>query len=185
VRAAALRPRAPRVPRSFRAPLAALTSTNGDPGPFDRRSPLRPKETRVPLGSPVATFCGRHTIQASALARRRATTIHKVGRGIKLRVLSREGLTIEQPQLSDTEETKWRAEFKKLGREAVTYQAQFRSYHPDRKQELALLWLREREDEAERRERDAHWYAKWTWDAALAAAVLAFVSIVLMLIWRL
>ena len=50
-----------------------------------------------------------------------------------------------------------------------------------RKRELAILWLREKEAAAESRERDAHWYAKWTWDAAFAAVVLTAIGILIAL----
>jgi len=87
-------------------------------------------------------------------------------------------------QPNDKEEAKWRAEFEKLGRETVRvaiYRGQ--GFSPDRK--LAILWLREKEAAAESREREAHWYLKWTFDAAIAAAVLAFLSLIAMLIARL
>jgi hypothetical protein len=49
---------------------------------------------------------------------------------------------------------------------------------------LAKEWLREKELEQERRERKMLGYAKWAWDAALAAVVLAAIGIVLTLgIW--
>jgi len=89
-------------------------------------------------------------------------------------------------QPNDKEEAKWRAEFEKLGRETVRvaiYRGQ--GFSPDRKRELAILWLREKEAAAESREREAHWYLKWTFDAAIAAAVLAFLSLIAMLIARL
>jgi hypothetical protein len=80
---------------------------------------------------------------------------------------------------NDKEEAKWRAEFEKLGREAVRLAiTRGQGFVPERKRELALLWLREKEIEAERRERKAQWYAKWTLDAAIAAAMLAAIGIV-------
>jgi hypothetical protein len=83
---------------------------------------------------------------------------------------------------SDNEEANWRAEFEKLGRETVRIAIYRRQgFSPDRKRELALLWLREKEAATEDRERAADWYLKWTFDAALAAAVLAFISMLVLL----
>jgi hypothetical protein len=50
--------------------------------------------------------------------------------------------------------------------------------YPDRKRELAIKWLREKEKAEEKLAADTYWYVKWTWDAALAAAVLAAVGII-------
>jgi hypothetical protein len=87
---------------------------------------------------------------------------------------------IDQAQLNANEEAKWRAEFEKLGREAVRLGiTRDQGFVPDRKRELALLWLREKEIEAEKRELELAWYAKWTWDAAFAAAILAAIGIAL------
>jgi hypothetical protein len=89
---------------------------------------------------------------------------------------------IEQAQLTAQEEAKWRAEFEKLGRETVRVAIiRGQGFSPDRKRELAILWLREKEAAAESRERDAHWYAKWTWDAAFAAVVLTAIGILIAL----
>lgn len=89
-------------------------------------------------------------------------------------------------QPSDTEEAKWRAEFEKLGRETVRvaiYRGQ--GFSPDRKRELAILWLREKEAATEQRERADHWYLKWTFVAAVLAAMVAFIILALILIARL
>ena len=78
---------------------------------------------------------------------------------------------------------KWRAEFEGMGREAVRHAVNFTGNlsTPRRKLEIAHRWLREKEIEAEKRERDVAWYVKWTWDAALAAAILAAIGIVIAL----
>jgi hypothetical protein len=89
-------------------------------------------------------------------------------------------------QPSDTEEGKWRAEFEKLGRETVRvaiYRGQ--GFSPDRKRELAILWLREKEAATEERERAARWYLKWTFVAAVLAAMVALITLALILIARL
>ena len=92
----------------------------------------------------------------------------------------------QTPQPSAAEDAKWRAEFEKLGREAVRLAiARGQGFVPERKRELGILWLREKEIEAEKREREAHWYLKWTFEAACAAAVIAFITLAVMLIARL
>jgi hypothetical protein len=89
---------------------------------------------------------------------------------------------VEPPALTDKEIAKWRAEFESIGREAVRLAiARGQGFVPARKRELAILWLREKELEAEKRELAAAWYAKWTLDAAIAAAVLAAISILVAL----
>lgn len=59
--------------------------------------------------------------------------------------------------LTPTEERKWRAEFKRRGREVV--RAQHQDYRPYIKRDLAVVWLREQETAAERRERGTFWIA--------------------------
>lgn len=89
---------------------------------------------------------------------------------------------VEPPAVTNKEIAKWRAEFESIGREAVRLAiARGQGFVPARKRELAVLWLREKELEAEKRERAAAWYAKWTLDAAIAAAVLAAISILVAL----
>jgi hypothetical protein len=85
----------------------------------------------------------------------------------------------EAAQLTEKEEADWRAEFERLGREAVRQAAYFHpgNLNPRRKYALALRWLHEKEIKQEARERNVAWYVKWTWDAALAAAVLAAIGI--------
>jgi hypothetical protein len=88
----------------------------------------------------------------------------------------------QAPQPTTAEEAKWRAEFEKLGCEAVRLGiTRGQGFVPDRKREVALLWLREKEIEADKRERNLAWYAKWTLDAAIAAAVLAAIGILIAL----
>jgi hypothetical protein len=88
----------------------------------------------------------------------------------------------QTPQPTPAEEAKWRGQFEALGREAVRLAiARGQGFVPERKRELAILWLREKEIEAEKRERKAHWYAKWTLDAAIAAAIIGFITLLAML----
>jgi hypothetical protein len=89
---------------------------------------------------------------------------------------------VEPPELTDNERAKWRAEFEKLGREAVRIAiSRGHGLSPHRKRELALLWLREKEIETEDRASAENWYLKWTFLAAVVAAVAAVVGISLML----
>lgn len=89
---------------------------------------------------------------------------------------------VEPPQLTDKEAAKWRAEFEKLGRETVRIAiSRGQGFSPDRKRELAVLWLREREIETEDRGMAEHLYLKWTFVAAVVAALAAIVGIALML----
>jgi hypothetical protein len=85
-------------------------------------------------------------------------------------------------QPSDEDEPKWRAEFEKLGRETVRAAIlRGQGFSSDRKRELALLWLREKEAAAEARERAVYRFLKWTFVAAVVAASAAIAGIVLML----
>jgi len=68
---------------------------------------------------------------------------------------------IKDRKLTDKEERKWRAEFKRRACEAV--RADHHTYRPYIKRDLAVVWLREQEVAQERRDR-------WTLDAAIAAA---------------
>jgi hypothetical protein len=69
-----------------------------------------------------------------------------------------------------------------IGRETVRA-AIFRGqgFSPDRKRELALLWLREKEASTEARERAVYSYLRWTFVTAVVAASAAIAGIVLML----
>ena len=58
---------------------------------------------------------------------------------------------VEPIPLTDREEAKWRAEFEKLGREAVRIAiTRGQGFSPNSKREVALLWLRDKEAAAER-----------------------------------
>jgi hypothetical protein len=89
----------------------------------------------------------------------------------------------EPPPLTDEERAKWYAEFERLGREAVRIAiSRHQGFSPNRKRELAVLWLREKELEREDRESAQHWYLKWTFVAAVVAAFAAALGTVLMLL---
>jgi hypothetical protein len=85
---------------------------------------------------------------------------------------------VDSPRITKQEEREWRAEFERMGRQAVRDAMYIRpGVNPQRKYDLAQRWLREKEIEQERRNRRLFAYAKWTWDAAFAAAVLAAAGI--------
>jgi hypothetical protein len=85
-------------------------------------------------------------------------------------------------QLTEKDRAKWFAEFEGLGRETVRIAlSRGQGFAPNWKRELAVLWLREKELEAENRENAKHWYLKWTFVAAVFAAFAATAGIVLML----
>jgi hypothetical protein len=89
---------------------------------------------------------------------------------------------VEPSKLTPKEEAKWRAEFEKLGREAVRIAvSRGQGFSPDRKRELAVLWLREKEIKTEDRGLAEYRYLRWTFVAAVVAAIAAVVGIVLML----
>lgn len=77
-------------------------------------------------------------------------------------------------QPNDKERAEWRAEFETLGREALRIAiSRGQGVSPDRKRELAVLWLREKEIKTEDEERAARWYRKWTFVAAVVGAFAA------------
>jgi hypothetical protein len=80
----------------------------------------------------------------------------------------------DPPPLTPAEERKWRAEFKRRGREVVYEQARSDKFNPEKVERLAYQWLREQEAVTERRER-------WTFWIAAAVLVLTIVGIGLML----
>ena len=84
---------------------------------------------------------------------------------------------IESPQITKRDRKKWRAHFEDVGREAIRHKVNLGTIGPDRVREVAVEWLREKEIEQERRERQMLGYAKWAWDAAFAAAVLTAIGI--------
>ena len=91
-----------------------------------------------------------------------------------------------EAQPSDIQEATWRAEFERLGRETVRVAiCRGQGLSPDRKREVAILWLREREAATEERERAAHWYLKWTFAVAVLAATVSFIILAVILIARL
>ena len=84
---------------------------------------------------------------------------------------------IESPQISKRDRKKWRTHFEAPPTPPPPPTPTLRPTAPDRVREVAVEWLREKEIEQERRERQMLGYAKWAWDAAFAAAVLTAIGI--------
>ena len=85
---------------------------------------------------------------------------------------------IVTPPLTKRDRKKWRAHFEDEGREAIRHKVNMGAMvGSNLVRELAIEWLREKEIEQEQRERRMLGYAKWAWDAALAAAVLAAIGL--------
>ena len=83
------------------------------------------------------------------------------------------------------DEAKWRAEFEAVGetqlRDGVTRGSM---PFPEPKRQFAFRWLREQENAKAFRERQLYRYAEWTFWAAVAAAIIAFVGgLIALLAW--
>ena len=83
------------------------------------------------------------------------------------------------PKMPDTEdEAKWRAEFEAVGetqlRDGVTRGAM---PFPEPKRQFAFRWLREQENAKALRERKLHWYAQWTFWAAVGAVSVGIIGV--------
>ena len=87
---------------------------------------------------------------------------------------------VTRPPISKRDRKKWRDHFEDEGREAIRHKVQLGAMvGGESVLALAREWLREKEIEQERRERRMLSYAKWAWDAALCAAILAAAAIIL------
>jgi hypothetical protein len=81
---------------------------------------------------------------------------------------------IDPPPMTEREEVEWRAEFARMGEEALRHMVNFNpgNLNPRSKRALAQTWLREQKERAESRER-------WTFRIAVAILVLTIIGIVL------
>lgn len=72
------------------------------------------------------------------------------------------------------QEAQWRAEFERVGRDAV-----YREHmtYPEPRRQFAFRWLREKEIAREVRDDAAQWYLKWTFSAAVAAVVVGIAAV--------
>jgi hypothetical protein len=81
---------------------------------------------------------------------------------------------------SDHDEAKWHAEFEKRGAQAV-HDALYRGrgLYSNAQRQCGLRWLRKKETDLDR---DAAWYLKWTFRAAVATAIVGFAGIIVTLV---
>ena len=76
------------------------------------------------------------------------------------------------------QEKQWRAEFEKLGEQLVYENVrQGAIYNDERKRQAAFRWLSDQASERRKREGYTLWYVKWTFYAAIIAAVLGLIGI--------
>ena len=87
--------------------------------------------------------------------------------------------------MRDEQEAQWRKEFETAGREAIYSVVYMRHGSFDEpKRQFAFRWLREKEKEAESQGAAAHWYAKWTFWAAVAAVVVGVIGVFVTWYWH-
>ncbi len=80
--------------------------------------------------------------------------------------------------MADTEqEAEWRKQFEANGREAVRIFCRDGSISGEMRN-FAYRWFKEIDDACEARDRDAQWYSKWTFWAAVAAVVVGIIAVV-------
>lgn len=77
-------------------------------------------------------------------------------------------------------EAAWRDEFETAGERQVYETAQGRAcgVFPEDKRQFALRWVREKERERDVNGRTTDWYVKWTFWAAIVAAIASVISAV-------
>jgi hypothetical protein len=76
-------------------------------------------------------------------------------------------------------EARWRASFETVGYDAVRRD---HNLFEEPKRQFAFRWLREKEIAREARDEAAQWYSKWTFRAAVAALIVAIVSMTVVII---
>lgn len=79
------------------------------------------------------------------------------------------------------EQAEWRAEFEKVGYDAIH---RGHGMFPEPKRQFAFRWLREKERAREAREEAAHWYLKWTFAAAVAAVIVGIIGVAVTWYWH-
>ena len=79
----------------------------------------------------------------------------------------------------DTEdEAKWRGEFEAVGETQLRDGVNRGSMpFPEAKRQFAFRWLREQENAKALRERQLHWYAQWTFWAAVGAMLVGIIGV--------
>ncbi len=83
--------------------------------------------------------------------------------------------------MADDKEAQWRAEFERVGHDAVHREHRM---FPEPKRQLAFRWLREKEIAREAHDEAAQWYAKWTFWAAVAAVIVGIIGVVVAWHWH-
>jgi hypothetical protein len=77
--------------------------------------------------------------------------------------------------MADTdEEAQWRAEFERVGNDAVHREHMM---FPEPKRQFAFRWLRENEKTRETREEAAQWYLKWTFWAVVVTLFIGIIGV--------
>ncbi|MFZ2138337.1 MAG: hypothetical protein WAV78_15645 [Xanthobacteraceae bacterium] len=74
------------------------------------------------------------------------------------------------------EEAKWRAEFEAAGETEIRDGLKLIQHEP--KRQFAFRWLREQATARKRRETQLHWYARWTFWAAVAAVLVGIIGVI-------
>lgn len=82
------------------------------------------------------------------------------------------------------QEEKWKAEFEDIGETALRYGLQHGAgvsvgITDEPKRQFAFRWLRQNERDREERDAIAQWYDKWTFRAAVVAAVIGLIGVLL------
>jgi hypothetical protein len=75
----------------------------------------------------------------------------------------------DPPPITPKEESKWRAEFERMGRRHVL--AQHQNFHPRNKSKLAVKWLREGEKTEEFRRR-------WSFEISVASIGISILALI-------
>ena len=77
----------------------------------------------------------------------------------------------------DQHEIEWRAEFDRLGEQQVYDNVkQGAIFNDERKRQAAFRWLQEQAAKHREREESTYWYVRWTFFAAIAAAIIGLIG---------
>jgi len=79
------------------------------------------------------------------------------------------------------QETKWRAEFERVGHDAIH---RGHGMFDEPRRQFAFRWLREKEKTREARDEAAQWYLKWTFRAAVVAVIVGIVGVLVTWLWH-
>jgi hypothetical protein len=79
------------------------------------------------------------------------------------------------------DEARWRAEFDKIGVHEVQAHLARNEYVPAQRV-TAFWWLKDRQEQQDRREEATYRYVRWTFYAALAAVIVGVVGVLVTLV---